>query len=169
MRRVIALAVLSMLALPVAIAMAPGQRSVLLRAELLILGACGLRAVTALVARAAGRAPRSALDPGRRPRRPRPVPPASLAALDRRLRLASVHAGDAHHWVRPLVRAIAADRLELRRGLDLDRPGDARVARALGPVAYPLAQAATKRPGDPFGPGIGRDDLDAVVDALEAI
>jgi hypothetical protein len=169
MRRAVVLAALSTLALPIAIAIAPGQRSVLLRAELLILGACGLRAVIALVARAAGPAPRSPLDPGRPPRRPRRAPPASLAALDRRLRLASVHAGDAHHSVRPLVRAIAADRLELRRGLDLDRPGDARVAQALGPVAYPLAQAGAKRPDDPFGPGISRDDLSAVVDALEAI
>jgi hypothetical protein len=168
-KRTIILAILSLLALPVAIAIAPGLRSLFVRTELLIVGACGLHAVTYLVARAARPAAKSPLDPARPPRPPRRVPPASLSALDRRLRLASVHAGDAHHWVRPLVRAIAHDRLESRRGLDLDRADDPRVAAIMGPVAHQLAQPTTRRPDDPFAPGIRREDLEAAVDGLEAI
>ena len=68
-----------------------------------------------------------------------------------------------------MVRAIAADRLELRRGLDLDRPDDPRVAALLGPVAYRLAQPRTKRPPDPLGPGISPEDLAAAIAALEAL
>jgi hypothetical protein len=168
-RRVVILAGLSVMALPVAVAMAPGQRSVLIRAELLILGGCGLRAVTHVVARSARRPPGSPLDAVRPPRPRRSRPPTSLSALDRRLRLASVHAGDAHHWVRPLVRAIAADRLELRRGLDLDRADDPRVAEVLGPIAHGLAQPSARRPEEPFAPGIRPEDLEAAIRALEAI
>jgi hypothetical protein len=167
-RRVIILATLSVVGLPIAVAVAPGLRSLFVRTELLVLGGSGLLAVTHIVSSAARPSPGSPLDPARRPRPPRRAPPASLSALDRRLRLASVHAGDAHHWVRPLVRAIAADRLELRRGLDLDHVHDPRVAEILGPVAHRLAQPA-KRPDDPFAPGISREDLKAAVDGLEAI
>jgi hypothetical protein len=169
MRRVVILAVLSVVVLPAAVAMAPGQRSVLIRVELLILGACGLRAVTNMVTKSARRPPVSPLDPARPARPARKRPPASLSALDRRLRLANVHAGDAHHWVRPLVRAIAADRLELRRGLDLDRADDPRVAEVLGPVAYGLAQPTARRAEEPFAPGIRTEDLEAAIRALEAI
>ncbi len=169
MRRIAVLAALSVVALPIAVAVAPGHRSVLVRAEVLALGACGLQAVVGLMSRAARPPSPTALDPARPPRAPRPAPPDGLAALDRRLRLANIHAGDAHHWIRPLVRAIAADRLVLRRGLDLDRPGDPRVAQVLGPVAYPLTRPAPRRPDDPFAPGISREDLEAVVAALEAI
>lgn len=169
MRRVIILATLSLVGLPIAIAIAPGLRSLFIRTELLVLGSSGLLAVTQVVAKAARPSPGSPLDPARRPRPPRRAPPASLSALDRRLRLASVHAGDAHHWVRPLVRAIAADRLELRRGLDLDQVDDPRVAEVLGPVAHQLAQQPAKRPDDPFAPGISREDLEVAVRGLEAI
>jgi hypothetical protein len=169
MKRIALLAILSAVALPIAIALAPGQRSRLLRVELLILGACGLMAVAQLVARAAPDNGGTALDPRRPSRPPNPAPPAGLVTIARRLQLSSIHAGDAHYWVRPMVRAIAADRLELRRGLDLDRPGDLTVAQVLGPVAHQLAQPATRRPDDPFAPGISRSELEAAVTALEAI
>jgi hypothetical protein len=168
-RRTIILVVTSLLMLPIALAVGPGLRSLFVRIELLIIGGCGLHAVTHVVARTARRPAKSPLDPARPARPPRRVPPASLTALDRRLRLASVHAGDAHHWVRPLVRAIAADRLESRRGLDLDRVDDPRVAAILGPVAHRLAQPTTRRPENPFAPGISRDDIETAVNRLEAI
>jgi hypothetical protein len=163
------LAALSVVGLPIAVALAPGLRSLMIRTDLLVLGGSGLLTVTRAVSRAARPSTDSPLDPVGRPRPPRRVPPASLSALDRRLRLASVHAGDAHHWVRPLVRAIAADRLELRHGLHLDQVDDPRVAEILGPVAHRLAQQSAKRPEDPFAPGISREDLDAAVTRLEGI
>jgi hypothetical protein len=169
--RLVVLTVLSLLALPVALVVAPGERSLLVRVELLVVGTCALRALVDLVAQAAPRPPRSQLDPRRTPRPTRPGPPTSLSALDRRLRLATIHAGDAHHWVRPLIRDIAADRLSLRRGLDLDPSLPARTAEVqaiLGPVGWELSRPSA-RPEDPFAPGIGLPQLEEAVTALEGI
>jgi hypothetical protein len=57
----------------------------------------------------------------------------------------------------------------LRRGLDLDRVDDPRIAAILGPVAHGLAQPPGRRPEDPFSPGISPSDLEAAVTALESI
>jgi hypothetical protein len=169
--RLVMLVVVSSLILPFALFVAPGERSLLVRVELLLLGGCALWAMTNLVDRAAPRPPRLPLDPGPAPRPTKPGPPTSLSAVNRRLRLATIHAGDAHHWVRPLIRDIAADRLALRRGLDLDPSLPAQAAevqRILGPVAWELSRRSA-RPEDPFAPGIAPADLDEAVTALERI
>ena len=140
-KRVAVLAALSVVTLPIAIVASPGHRSVLLRAELLVLGACGVQAIAALIARAAPPAIRTALEPVRPSRPPRAAPPAGLATLARPVQLAHIHAGDAHHWIGPWC-APSRPTVSHGRGLDLDRPGDTRVAQLLGPVAYPLARAA---------------------------
>jgi hypothetical protein len=169
--RLLVLAVVSSLALPIAVVVAPGERSLLVRVELLLLGGCALWAMANLVGRAAPRPPRLPLDPGPAARPIKPGPPTSLSAVNRRLRLATIHAGDAHHWVRPLIRDIAADRMALRRGLDIDPSTPAQVAdvqRILGPVAWELSRRSA-RPDDPFAPGVPRADLEQAVTALEGI
>jgi hypothetical protein len=171
MWRLLVLAVLSLVALPIALVVAPGERSLLVRLELLAVGGCAVWALVHVLGRAAPPPPRTPLDPRHPPRATRPGPPSSLSTINRRLKLATIHAGDAHHWVRPLIRDIAADRLALRRGLDIDPSTSSRTAEVqaiLGPVAWELSRPSA-RPEDPFAPGIGPAELEEAVTALERI
>ena len=169
--RLTVVAVVSGLALPVALVVAPGERSLIVRLALLLIAGCALAFMVLLAGRAAPQAAPSPLDR----RRPAPVarqrPPSSLSALDRRLTLATIHAGDAHHWIRPLVRQIAADRLALRRGLEIDPVTAARtgaVQAILGPAAWELSRPA-RRPDDPLAAGIPAASLEEAVTGLERI
>jgi hypothetical protein len=169
--RLTVLAALSLLALPIALILGPGERSLIVRVELLVVGGCASGCIVVLLGRTAPRPPRSPLDrrPPARPSRARP--PTTLSAMDRRLKLATIHAGDAHHWIRPLVRRIAADRLALRRGLEIDPMTPARIAEVqaiLGPVAWELSRPAP-RPDDPLAPGIPAAELEEAVAGLERI
>jgi hypothetical protein len=169
--RLTVVAVLSVLVLPIALIVAPGERSLIVRLELLLLAGCAMGFMVQLVGRAVPRPPASPLDRRRPARSIRRRPPSTLSALDRRLKLATIHAGDAHHWIRPLVRQIAADRLALRRGLEIDPVSPARRAEVetiLGPVAWELSRLAP-RPEDPLAPGIPPADLDEAVAGLERI
>jgi hypothetical protein len=169
--RLTVVAVLSVLALPIALVVAPGERSLIVRLALLLIAGCALAFMVQLVGRAAPRAAPSPLDRRRPAPLPRRRPPSTLSALDRRLTLATIHAGDAHHWIRPLVRQIAADRLALRRGLEIDPATPARmdaVQAILGPVAWELSRPAP-RPEDPLAAGIRPGDLEEAVTGLERI
>jgi hypothetical protein len=169
--RLTVVAVVSVPALPVALIVAPGERSLIVRLELLLIAGCALAFMVQLVGRAAPRPAPSPLDRRRPVPSPRRRPPSTLSALDRRLTLATVHAGDAHHWVRPLVRQIAADRLPLRRGLEIDPVTPARMGQVkaiLGPAAWELSRPAP-RPEDPLAPGIPAADLEEAVTGLERI
>ncbi len=169
--RLTVIAGLSLLVLPVALIAAPGERSLIVRLELLLIAGCALAFMVQLVGRAAPRPGPSPLDRRRAPPSPRRRPPSTLSALDRRLKLATVHAGDAYHWIRPLVRQIAADRLALRRGLEIDPVTPARMSEVqaiLGPVAWELSRLAP-RPDDPLARGIPAADLEEAVTGLERI
>ncbi len=102
-------------------------------------------------------------------RRPRgPERPGDLARIEREVALAATSAGDVHFRLRPRVRAVAAHRLSARRGIDLDaEPGAARAA--LAPAVWELVRPDRAEPSDRFAPGIGRDQLRAVVDGLDTI
>ena len=169
--RFLVLAVLSLLALPIALVVGRGERPLIVRVELLVIGGCALGSLVELVSRAAPRPRPSPLDRRLAGRSIKPVPPTALSAVNRRLKLATIHAGDAHHWIRPLVRAIAADRLALRRGLDIDPATPRQIAKVqaiLGPAAWELSRPAT-RPEDPFAPGITQAELEDAVTGLERI
>jgi hypothetical protein len=169
--RLTVVAVLSVLVLPVALIVAPGERSLIVRLELLLLAGCAMAFLVQLVGRAVPQPTASPLDRRRPAQSIRRRPPSTLSALDRRLKLATIHAGDAHHWIRPLVRQIATDRLALRRGLEIDPVSPARRAEVeaiLGPVAWELSRPAP-RPEDPLAPGIPPADLAEAVAGLERI
>ena len=80
---------------------------------------------------------------------------------------AAWHAGEMHWRLRPLLREVAAAGLRRRR-VDLD--ADPIAARALlSPRTWELVRPDRPRPDDPFAPGLGRDELQAVLDDLEAL
>jgi hypothetical protein len=170
--RLTVLAALSLLAMPIALILARGQRSLIVRVELLVIAGCALGSLTELVRQAVPGPPPSPLDQRPRTRSRGQASPATLSAIDRRLKLATLFASDAHHWTKPLVRDIAADRLALRRGLEIDPVTPARIAEVqaiLGPIAWALSRPAPLRPDDPLGPGIPMADVEEAVAGLERI
>ena len=105
------------------------------------------------------------------PRGPQPSVPAGGVAGDlewvQRTVAAASHAGEMHWRLRPVLREVASVGLRLRR-VDLD--GDPGSARALlSPLTWELVRPDRPRPDDPFAPGLGRDELRAVLDELEAL
>ena len=109
------------------------------------------------------------------------LPPHGLGARDRRrpatlsgdlerlqrMVAAACHAGEVHWRLRPVVREVAAAGLRRRR-VDLD--ADPIAARALlSPRTWELVRPDRPRPHDSFAPGLGRDELRAVLDDLEAL
>ena len=90
-----------------------------------------------------------------------------LESMQRKLDLAELSAFDLHHGLRPIVRDIAAARLA-RHGVALDRQ-PARARALLGEDAWELARADREAPLGRSGVGYGREELRAIVDALEAV
>ena len=82
--RLTVIAVVSVLALPIALIVAPGERSLIVRLELLLIAGCALAFMVQLVGRAAPRPAPSPLDRRRPVPSPRRRPPSTLSALDRR-------------------------------------------------------------------------------------
>ena len=94
--------------------------------------------------------------------------PLELEHLEREVVLACGNAFDLHARLRPLLREIAAHRLESRRGLALDG-GSAEVSRLLGDELAALLRADREPPQDRAAPGIPLGRLAAHVDTLERI
>ena len=102
-----------------------------------------------------------------------PQPPSTAVAVSGDLERvertvgAAWHAGEMHWRLRPVLREVAAAGLR-RRGVELD--AEPIVARGLlAPETWELVRPERPRPNDPFAPGIGRDELRAVLDDLEAL
>jgi hypothetical protein len=105
-----------------------------------------------------------ALRPVRRPA----ARPDELIRLESQVALAAETAFDLHYRLRPILREIAAHRLSLLRGIDLDANPEA--ARPLvGPSAWELVRPDREPPPDRLAPGRPLDELDAVLDDLERI
>jgi hypothetical protein len=121
-------------------------------------------------------ATRGAVPPGTRSRfdaalRPRRDDPPSLPTLEKTYRetvLGIARAFDFHVRLRPVLREIARQRLESRRGIELDAQGDAARA-ALGDEAYELLRPDRPPPERRFDPGVDPPTLHRVLDALERI
>lgn len=94
--------------------------------------------------------------------------PAELLRMQRELDLGAADAAHAHLRLLPLLRAAASGRLASRHGVDLGRRPEA--ARALlGDEVWELIRPDRPEPGDRHGPGVPRDRVAAVVDALESL
>jgi hypothetical protein len=94
--------------------------------------------------------------------------PPELARLEREVALAVGSSFYEHFRLRPLLREIAAERLESRFASDLDAPrSEAR--ESLPEDAWLLLDADRRPPRDRHAPGIDVERLREIVDALEKV
>jgi hypothetical protein len=166
--RVVAVVVVATLAFVAVVQLAPERRAVAVSVYLLLLGAAALRLLVRLVWLAYPPAGPSELDAALRDRPPPPTAPAELRALRRTLVLASVNAVYAHSRLRPELRAIAAELLAWRQGIDLAAEPDA--ARAvLGEAAWELLRPDREEPLEHDAPGLPAPLLARIVAELEEV
>lgn len=102
-------------------------------------------------------------------RRPEPTAEASpFARLERELELSVATAGYAHRRLVPLLRTAAAARLGTRYGVELERKPE--VARGLvGEEAWAFLRPDRPTPDDRHAPGPRREEIAAVIGALESL
>ena len=137
-------------------------------AYLLFLGGITLLALVAATSAAAGRERRSEFEEALKPATSRPERPRDLVRLEREVHLAQASALYLHTRLRRTLREIAAHRLRVHRGIDLDRDEDA--ARAvLGVKAWELIRPDRDPPAAREALGMPTDELRAVVDAVENV
>jgi hypothetical protein len=105
----------------------------------------------------------AALDP-RPPEVPR-IP--ELDRLERELHMSAAREFDLHYRLRPLVREIAATRLE-QRGLRLDSTGPA-VRELLGEDLWELVRPGRAAPRDRLAAGPGPATLRRMIESLESL
>jgi DNA helicase HerA-like ATPase len=145
----------------------PGRRELELDVFVLVLGCLGLAVLAAELGRLAPTAERSlveeALDPD--PVEERPI--ADLLRLERELSMASARQFDLHYRLRPVLRDVAAARLE-QRGLDLDS-GRPAVQELLGEELFELTAPGREPPKNRLAPGPGVEGLDRTISRLERL
>jgi hypothetical protein len=136
------------------------------QALLLVLAALTIRKLRPHQAVGEYQAPlRLKINPKGRP--PRSAPP-QLEKIERLVVFGRTTAFDAEWRLLPLLRAIAAEQLETRHGVDLeDRPDLA--GGLLGKAGWELLDPKRALPVDRMGPGLSPGDLDAAVSALERL
>jgi len=168
-RRLVDLASLTALGTVVAVALLlfqPFGTEAVLHLYLLFLAAVVMLGAVGATQAAAPARKRSAFDAALR-RGPRgDARPPELERMERGVTLGVAHAFDFHARLRPLLRDIAAARLALSRGIDLDTPAG---RAALGEEAWELLRPDRPAPDDRFGPGVPADRLRALVDSLETL
>jgi hypothetical protein len=158
----LALGVAATIGFGVAIVVSPGGPELIAEIYLVVVAALALSVVLLGVANAL---PRAEPAPPQRP------PPSKrlgqLESVAQTLDRAETSAFDLHDGLRPIAREIAAARLA-RRGVALDRQ-PARARSLLGERAWELVRPDREAPLDRSHRGYSRDELRAIVDALEAI
>jgi hypothetical protein len=144
-----------------------GQLDLALRVY--VLTVCGTALVLGvLVLREGAPAEHPLRDPVRRASVGRRPPPSSLARLEHETAIGVAGSFDLHFRLVPRLRAIAAGLLEHRRRISLEaRPDDARAV--LGERTWELVRPDRPAPDDRLAHGLGQQELDAVVDSLEAV
>jgi hypothetical protein len=96
--------------------------------------------------------------------------PPSFCRLERQVVLATGEAGSSelHYMLRPVLRQIAAHRLAVQHGIDLDgQPAQARAL--LGDELFDLMRADRPKPEDGNGPGLPLEDLRDMADRLGSL
>jgi hypothetical protein len=157
----------ALVALPAAIGVAAAalvrDHATAARAAVLVTGAYVAAALLASMRRPA--------PPPRRTHPPRPAerlqPLARLERLERAVALSRSSALEYEHRLQPDLRRAAAERLRLRRGIDLDqRPEDARAV--LGDRAWHMVAHRSGR-DDRHAPAPAPADVTALLDSLEGV
>jgi hypothetical protein len=161
-------AIAATLLLFVALAFRPISAELALDAYVLLLGAVALFALVQATTESHRDARRSPYEQALEAPAEAPERPPELARLEREVALAVGSSFYEHFRLRPLLREIAAERLESRFASDLDAPrGEAR--ESLPEDAWLLLDAERPPPRDRHAAGIDLDRLRAIVDALERI
>ena len=117
--------------------------------------------------RIAPREDESLLEKALEPEPPETAPIPALERLEREVALAASREFDLHYRLRPVLREIAASRLE-RRGARLD--SDSKRARELlGDELWSLTEPDREPPTNRQAPGMGFEELERTVERLERL
>ena len=141
-----------------------------IRTERLLAGYAVLVAALALLAivRSFRPEPARRFEQALRGRKPAASQALELVRMERELLLGSANADHAQRRLLPLLRAAAAARLAARHGVELGRRPEA--ARALlGEDVWELLRPDRPEPEDRHGPGVPREQIVAVIEAVEAL
>ena len=156
--RWVGLAVLATIALVAARMISPGRKDLELDVFILVLGGIGLLVLAAELRRLAPTAERSLVEEALEPEPAEERPIADLLRLERALSMASARQFDLHYRLRPILRDVAAARLE-HRGLDLDS----------GRPVVQERQGDREPPANRLAPGPGVEGLDRTIGRLERL
>jgi len=160
-------ALLATLALALARSFAPGRHELELDVYVLILGGLAVLAVASWVREVVPHGSQSALEEALVPSPEEPARIAELDRLEREIYMGAAREFDLHFRLRPVVREIAAGRLE-QRGLELDS-GSPAVRAALGDELWELVRPDLEAPVDRQAKGPGVEYVRARIEALEAM
>jgi hypothetical protein len=163
------LVVSGVLALATVSFFAPGRRHIALDAFVLYLGAIGLSAGVRSTRAASPEVHEPSLaDELADPLDVLPERPTELEKLERDVHLSVGTWFYLHHRLVPVLREIAANRLLVRHGIDLERRPDAAQA-IVGDAAWSWLRPDREPPDDRWAAGPPLAELRAVVEALERI
>lgn len=160
-------AVAATIALLVVRGQAPGRHELELDVYILVLGLMALLAIISWLRRIAPAEGGSRLAAALEPRAPEVPRIAELDRLERELTMSAAREYDFHYRLRPVVREIAAGRLE-RRGFRLDSGSEA-VRELLGEDLWTLVDPDRKPPPNRQSGGPGLADLRQTVETLERL
>jgi hypothetical protein len=165
--RWVGLAVLAAIALLVARMVSPGRKDLELDVFILVLGAIGLLVLAAELRRLAPTAERSLVEEALEPEPLEERPIADLLRLERALSMASARQFDLHYRLRPILRDVAAAKLE-QRGLVLDS-GRPVVQELLGDELFELTAPDREPPANRLAPGPDVEGLERTIGRLERL
>ena len=160
-------AVVAVVALVAARMIWPGRKELELDVFVLVLGGVGLAVLAAELGHLAPATNESLVEEALEPEPPEERPVADLQRLERELSMASARQFDLHYRLRPVLRDIAAARLE-QHGLDLDS-GRPAVQELLGDELFELTAPDRQPPKNRLAPGPGVEGLDRTISRLERL
>lgn len=165
--RWVGIGVVAVIALVAARMISPGRKELELDVFVLALGGVGLLVLAAELGRLAPTTDESLVEEALEPEPPEERPIADLLRLERELSMASARQFDLHYRLRPILRDVAAARLE-QRGLDLDS-GRPVVQELLGDELFELTAPEREPPKNRLAPGPGIEGLDRTITRLERL
>lgn len=158
---------LATIGLVIARMLVPGRQELVLDIYVLTLGGVALAALSSALGDVAPREDESLLEDAMEPEQPEPARIAELDRIEREVALAASREFDLHFRLRPVLREIAASRLE-RRGVQLDSESP-RVRELLGDELFALTAAGREPPANRQAPGVALEDLERTVERLERL